>query len=252
MDKFLESFSKVLALGTSGVLSLAVMHELAYFYVIGWHFLTVMGAYDFLLTALHWLPVLIAFSVVLFLIQILGGGRAKETSLSEQASKRWFSNDFRANAHFHVIAILLALLGVFSFFSIPSDSRELPIVYFAAVAYAWYLVCLNLFKKTPRHRAYYAMWLIPVWGMIAFTYGIDDGFRDLRSQKTDYVIALKDDPAEKKVLVLRILDNGVLYKNFDRKRVEFQRWQEIKLLAVEISPTDSRSHGCRIIGFYCK
>lgn len=252
MDKFLENFSKVVAMGTFGVLSLAVMHELAYFYVVGWHFLTLIGAYDFLLTALHWLPLLIVVSLIQFVVQMLGGGSSKEKSGTEQDSKRWFVRDFKANFHFHIVAILLASVGVLGFVFGPSDAREFPIVYFAVVAYTWYLACLYLFRENPESGWYYALWLIPVWGMIAFTLGIDDGHRDLRSQKADYSITTKDDPLEKKVLVLRVLDGGVLYKNLDRKRVEFQRWHDIKLLSVEIAPGDNRSHGCRIFGFYCR
>jgi hypothetical protein len=82
MATSLDNFGKLTAAGSVVLLALAMTHEWAYFSIIGFHFLSLFSAYDYLLTTLSWLPSLLVIWLAMGLFQLLSSPQGQVAPLA--------------------------------------------------------------------------------------------------------------------------------------------------------------------------
>jgi hypothetical protein len=130
----LDKFPTIITASTFFVLVLAVTHEWGYFWVIGTHFQTLMSPSDYLSSGLLWLPYL---GIWCFFVIALSRLQERFKQPEPPPSRYWIVN-FLRSIHFYGLSIIVwALLGFFLL-----STSWAPIVFAAALAYAWLLFFL--------------------------------------------------------------------------------------------------------------
>jgi hypothetical protein len=252
MQDFLEQFPKLLAFSTFAILSIAVVHEWGYFVVVGWHFLALMTPLDYLTAALLWIPATVLIWGFMGLMAYQERVRREAAQLGLAPKLRWFERVTSFNVMFHLFGITFLFSAFVGFFLSTTHTSELAFAYCLALLYAWYFVCKYLVDPIMGNELGLLIHAVPnVVGLI-FTMGVVHGYGDLRSKDpTVYLLRTEEDLDDRRFVVWRNLDKGILGKNLANDRIEFYKWADIKLFSAAAPSPDSRTPSCRYLGFLC-
>jgi hypothetical protein len=251
--RIIEKSPQIFALVTFLVLVLAIIHEFAYFAVVGPQFQSLMTATDYLVSALSWMPTLGIAILVLTILSLAflrwTGGRPVDQMRIESKQYRRFSlvmDTIFGGAFSGAVAGAVILFGN------PYDLRfAQSAVALALVTFFIWLGKREIFENvfTPLVILFVGLFLLLMFN--AYVTGRVDGYLALTNQQNVHNLKLKDSSSETKVSVLRLLSEGVLARKLDEQKVLFYRWDWIEALSLDFVPPDSRSLACRELNFSC-
>jgi hypothetical protein len=225
---YIEKLPAVLA-GFSGIaLLLSVVHEYAYYFVIGDRFLATLTALDFLRLAIYWLPVpIVTFLVGAILGQYLRAHRDQlELRLqSAPASSFELPTFLPKEIDFGVMvtAVVSIIFAIFLFLLFP----ESPTILIGPI----YLICSFLAAKAAKKinkskisKQFFLITFIfaPSFLCFSFLKGIQDAYSDLRRVEPLYV--LDETNSSSKILLLRASEKGVLIRDPNTNMISFKIW----------------------------
>ena len=217
--------------GFSGVaLLLSVIHEYAYYLVVGDRFLATLTALDFLRLAIYWLPA----PVVALLVGVVSGHllRAHRDQLElhlqggppssfEPATFSPKEIDFGVM----VSAVTLVIFATLFFLLFP----ELPTVLIGPILLSFTFFAMKAAKKIDKSKISKQFFLIvfifaPSFLCFSFLKGIQDAYADLRRVEPLYV--LDEMNSSSKILLLRASEKGILIRDPQTNLISFKVWDK--------------------------
>jgi hypothetical protein len=253
MLAFIEKTPQILAGATFLVLVLAIIHELAYFAVVGPQFQSAMTATDYFVSALAWMPLVV--------IVLLGTGlllltlTAWRGDLSHEEAKRHSARYRRATFFMDALFGPAAACGITAsvlLFGNPYDLRAAGgLASIGAISFFFWLRRFEVFARvlTPAVAVFSGF----ILGLILYSYleGRADGYFDLTKPGAVFKLKLAAAPGEASVSLLRLLNDGVLVRSYDGQTVFFLRWDAVRELSRQVEPPDPRSLMCRLFAVRC-
>jgi hypothetical protein len=159
----------------------------------------------------------------------------------------------RKNPNADVFNVSLALtIGVLLLYGVQSLARaqdwsmffaDLFIVLWAILAW----VCLKRFRETVDKlaRPTRALLLItPIAIAVAYTVGVQDGYRDLGTPTELYVVETSKEKL--KIGLLRRFDKGILVRNPLENTNQFMRWEEVRSISHDSAPDKGSRNLCSL------
>lgn len=243
--------AKLIASITFSVLILAFSHEWAYFSIVGEHFQSAMGVYDYFQASILWLPYL-AIALFIYALMTLLEYRARHFNVRPPFSENWFIDYFRADRTMFFFGIVFLLGGAVGFFVVPLGSDligmiELPLFFL------WGIICAYIFSNTRVKEVFtiqmvLAMIFAPMLLLIAVFGGFSDGYKDLQSFTRPYKIKFATND-ESYVQLLRVMDRGLLAREGEVFR--FYKWDEVKSFSRVVQSRETRTMACRLLSYFC-
>jgi hypothetical protein len=264
MKDIIGSLTNTISVVSAAAFVLSVIHETAYFSVVGSKFLSAASLTDYLANALDWLPGAIAILLGYWLVLILSAmasGLAiendKPTPPRPDGPSGWDKIPFPAIA---ILGILFfGVLDAFIYFrSDPADRGWLWGTFVMSFA-VWFFV---LGLAISRAGAFGAMvddelrlivLLLPSLAFGAFLWGLHSGYRDVSRPGELYRLTLKDSQRRnpQDVNVLRAFERGVVLRFPESQSNELVRWDDIRSLGLRRDGQAGKSLGCLKLGWSC-
>jgi hypothetical protein len=257
---------KGIALLSFAILSLTIVHEWGYFWVIGSNFQTVASAYDYLSNSILWLPqnlliILAAASLQLLFRMLLRRSQENVSDADFGLSTKRRQKRFGRNKWTAIASLTGSILfAIATYFFAPPD---LSIVYFMPLLFGYmilYLIVTQTFEDRLRsynQKGFIALLVIPVVLIFDFGLGVDEAHLDIAKFNDTYVLTPKTDTRsdatsnDALVQVLRSFDKGLLLRDPRLERVYFLRWDSIKSLSRPSYSEGTVSRGCKRFPTVC-
>ena len=243
------------AIGSLGVLWLAVVHELAYFGVVAPQFISLMSATDYVASAISWLPSMGFFLVAGFLLSLFmrrAEGFRSDEELSRQVRSTWA-------AWWHVkgpIVFLtwsVLLFGALSLVFLDIYTSGILISFFLAIV--WFKVVEWFFDRDGPLTVSPVFVIVtqgfPALLILVYFHGLVDGYKDLNRFQRTHVFKMKNDDVERNAILLRSLAVGLIVRDAPRGRVTLLKWDDVSAISFRSEAVDTRSLFCRIAGRGC-
>jgi hypothetical protein len=249
-----DKLPQLIAGATFLVLTLAIVHEVAYFAVVGWQFQSLMSATDYLVSALSWMPlVLISFLVVAVLslafVRFTEG--RSPTELRSSTDKRFRVLASVMDTFFGFTAAFAFAVSAILFGNLYQLYLAQGLVAIATVTFLFWLGKFQLFERALTFPIILLLSLLVGLFTISFVAGRGDGYRDLTTNRNIHAVTLKSSPESVNMSVLRLLNAGVLARKPEEQKILFIRWDQIEVLSLEFTKLDTRSLICRLVGWDC-
>jgi hypothetical protein len=234
---FIEQVPHLSAAFTALALLLSVTHDIGYFYVVGYKWLTIQTAGDYLSSAIGWLP----FTLLsCFVGSIVGYGL---TRLRPSRAKRPASTTL-------VVVVGLALLAFVYFFSYPQPEPLISIM----IGGAWIVIASAMLPPVNEQTRKFAGSIIvitigPTIAALFYALGVLDGYDDVSGKLDRYVVEIRQRSDIHEVTVLRELERGILIR--DRQTNYFFRWEDVASVSVVVATPDLTSRACRLSARLC-
>ena len=248
MKNLIDNLGKFIAALSFALLTVAVLHDWGYFWVLGSRFQSIQTPYDHLANAIEWLPLYL----FLFLLSLLftfalhalirkPEGHAFPSGIMEKT--RW--KNARKSAAVSGVGVL-AVLG-----AVLLAPQTVIGVYLAYLLIACYLTALPFVAiRFPPSAVNLFVWSIPPVLIMSFTAGGLDAVNSIDSSRNIYRIVPKDSPPFNANL-LRSLDKGLLMWDGSAQRVILMRWEGLSEISHFITPQDKTPYACRFLQLVC-
>jgi hypothetical protein len=254
MTNFLTTISKSVAVLSFAVLWLGFSYEYGFFNLIGRPLQGLMKAADYISGAIMWLPaVTLAFAVGVgahFVLRRLENFRPESEIKAGYPTRRaaWISRDLPNT----LTAGSIVFVG---FFDLMFGNPYVSLVPFA-LSIVWFLLCKWYFAdsalKDFSRLAFLFIIVAPVFTLIAFWHGLTDGYRALSEIDKVYFVKLVDDEAEKKMQLLRNLDQGLLLRDPVSSKIVFYNWDNVSAFSFVSEVPAQETLFCKLTGYNCK
>jgi hypothetical protein len=252
--KIIEKLPQLITGVSFLVLTLAIVHEISYFALVGPQFQSLMSATDYLVSALSWMPLL---GVVLFLTALATAafarwteGRTHDEMISTSKAYRRFAYP-AMNALFGSTTVFAVAITILLFGNPYVLNASMGLASFGAVTFLFWLKKFEPFGRILTFPVFLIASGLPVLLLLAFVTGRSDAYYDLTFRGNVHAMRLKNSLEAANAVVLRLLAAGVLARKPDEHEIQFYRWDQIETLSVEFTPLDSRSLVCRLLNWSC-
>jgi len=259
MKQIIATITKLTGIVTPVAFVVSVIHDVGYFWVIGWKFQGLAGLTDYLTGILEWLPVAAAGIGAYVLVNLVILNALPETWMKRmrpaQAQNRSVKKFLKILARGGVFIIL----GALSYFVTDVNSTW---VIGTNVCFIWLMVVNLLAWRIDLNEKFgqlgsLAFLLGPMIVTSIFVWGMQRAYFDLTPGGEQYTLW---HPGEGKdaanvasqVKVLRIYQNGVLVRSDATAKNQFFRWDQVKLLELHSSDIGDQPLACIQLGWNCR
>jgi hypothetical protein len=221
--------ANVASIGTAVSFLLSLVHEQAYFYVVGRKFQNFASLSDYLSNVLDWLPaataILVAYVIMnLLLMTLFPGYWAAQQKAAEKSTTR------------EVIARLLTGLamgavGIALGYFAADPASELWVVSsgFFFISFIVVTLVVKLSGQVPGTTWQWVFILGPVAVFAVYMWGLQNGYHDLSQRGQGYSLVRDESPqSADAVNLLRVIERGILVRYPDQEINEFIRWEKIR------------------------
>lgn len=264
----LTDATTLVSLGTTAAFLMSVVHEQAYFLVVGRKFQGIASLSDYLTNVLDWLPAVAGGLIVVILYHLLTeaffggsplGGSAKSKDVPRKPGRASVLGASEKKLGGVIIGLpLMAVAGYFAYgvFSEADPASHLWRLSLAFLLFWIGLVALALLFAGPDFmgRTARALFLLgPPLIVFVFLRGLDSGYGDMRDPAQGYTLVRQGGDAKtpESVSVLKVFDRGILVRWPEQKVSEFIRWDQIHSIRRERDAAAAASAACRRIGWDC-
>jgi hypothetical protein len=249
-----DKLPQVIAGATFLILTLAIVHEVAYFAVVGWQFQSLMSATDYLVSALSWMPLVFVCILMVALLSLtfvrFTEGR-QPTELRSSTDKRFRVLVFVMDTFFGPAAAFGFATAAILWGNLYQLYLAESLMALATVAFLFWLSKFQLFERALTSPIILLLSLLVNLFIVSFVAGRGDGYLDLTTNRNIHAVTLKGSPESVNMSVLRLLNAGVLARKPDEQKILFIRWDQIAALSLEFTKLDTRSLICRLVGWDC-
>lgn len=207
----------------------SVAYEYMYFNVIGREFLSIYSPADFLKLSLYWLP---GFIVIAIFGIAINYGNAKYRMVLYQHDVELADRTFKIPDR--MVDISTAIIFVMSIISIPNMKLE----NIGILLVPGFIILGLLFRKTlaqtimtrtdkPIEALFLFLFLVMLF-VSSFTSGLGNAITDLK--KAGPLYDIKSSAIDARVVVVRNLDKGIVFREDGKKTISFVPWDDVKLL----------------------
>jgi hypothetical protein len=270
LDEWLGRVAPLTALASLASLLIAIVHEYAYFSVIGDHFLSALTTTDFIRSAILWLLPTLLTVLLLNLVGIIVAGISWQAAFRKYDSvstkdfasiarrdldraKAMLSDHRRALGRGRLVIILVGVL----FFGLAVKSAlDGYLVGGVLLALVYFSMLATMFSAPDWRDRYGKIVMIActVIGTLAGLFSMSQltAWSDLHSYTPAYRIDLKENEEQRQVVMLRTIEKGLVFRDPGRNRVELVRWEDIKGIS-RITPSKWAGWPwtCRRLGLWC-
>jgi hypothetical protein len=251
MKNLIDNLGKFVAALSFALLTVTVLHDWGYFWLLGSRFQSIQTPYDHLANAIEWLPLHLAifllslpFSFALYALTGEPEVHAFPSGIMEKT--RW--KGAKKSVALGGVGVLLGVLGVL--LGAPQGGVELPFTV-AVLLFVCYFTLLPLVAvRFPPTAVNKFVWSIPPVLVMAFLAGGLDAVAGIESSSNIYKIVPKDSPPFNANL-LRSLDKGLLMWDGSAQRVILMRWERVSEISHFVAPHDKLPYACRFFQFMC-
>jgi hypothetical protein len=249
MKNLIDNLGKFIAALSFALVTVTVLHDWGYFWVLGSRFQSIQTPYDHLANAIEWLPLHLAIFLLAFLLSFVLralGRKPEEHAFPSGIMEKTRWKNARNSAAFSGVSLLLTALGI-----ILVTTQGVIGVGVAIILFACYMTVSPLVVfRIPPSAVNYFLWFIPVVLIVAFITGGIDALTSIESSSNIYRIVPKDSPPFNANL-LRSLDKGLLMWDGSTQRVILMRWEGVSEVSHFITPNDKTPYACRFLQFMC-
>jgi hypothetical protein len=237
------------------VLSLAFVHELAFYSVIGDRFQALMGVTDYFNSAIGWLPWAVLGMCVAAVLIISERRSANFVSYEEKDAfykqhpmrRFWREGPFIIAAWAAIIGGVVQLL-VGDWYS--RGAFELAFMVLWAKFLRW-LVSHEKIKLSLSKELAILFLFAPAVLFAAYVNGLVEGAESLSKREPIFIGRLKNENQERQWYILRNLSRGLIVRAFDGDRLLFVKWDDVAVLESQFQPPNRSGLACRIAGVFC-
>jgi len=234
---------------------LGFSYEYGFFYLIGRPFQGLMKATDYIASAITWLPaVVLSFAagiVMSFVVRRLEGFRSEDEirAMYPTPLKAWIARDLLGT----IFYITFVIAGFVDFlFGNPYSIPFIPL----AFAIIWFFLCNWFFSHESlrdfSRLARVFILIAPLATLIALWHGFADGYRALSQVENVYLLKLDNDNTEKRLQLLRNLDQGLLFRDPISSKIVFYNWDSITGYSSVAQLPTPETLFCKLTGYDCK
>jgi hypothetical protein len=240
-----DNSTKLAGLFSLALIVFTIAHDWGYFIVIGPKFRSIQTAYDYIASAIEWLPgflaVILPATLISFLVLKLPALNVPDEFGFEgqrKAPPNWPVRIIESAILIFPILFLLLSLP----FSYPSN--------LVALAAAGFFALMNVVYFTIRGSLWVHVMGVVTVVILVFCSGIADGIISTRGTLDAHRLKLKGGESIH-VSLLRSFEKGVLVWNPLQERVQFIRWDQAEELSHRIELNGPAS-GCRFLTWFCR
>ena len=219
---------------------LTVIYEWGYYRAIGPQFQSSVSATDYLTNAILWLP----YSGLMLIILVDFRALKFYTGPSRITGTR------RNWSLAVMLSVVILTFGAIAYFGRPTDM--LPSIW--AFTILWPLLFYLFFPTSTIASSailYGIARALPPFVFAAFALGLQNGYDDLKTARDAYLLKTKQPAEERRIIVLRNLEKGILFRDVPLNRVELHRWDDVVSVSrLAIVASDS-PFVCQRFGWNC-
>ena len=146
------------------------------------------------------------------------------------------------------------ILAVVIFFFIPDFGNIGAISSLITICWFCFVVYLADDLDSPPLSlfSYASILVVPVLALLVYFSGVADAYAKLQlSEQKAYDIRVVGSEMERKFIVLRRFDRGLIIRDPGQKSIEFIRWEEIRTVRKSIDSNMRHSLFCSATGWLC-
>lgn len=254
MNDLIDKLPKLIAAISFTSIIVFVVHEWAYFAVIGSRFLLLFTVYDFISNSLIWVvPTGVLISLGMFITSTFPSFDAPNEmapkSISEETEVPLYT---KALGLLSMMGITICVfLGSF-LGSLSNSTWLLLLVLVVAIivfAIAYIYIKYDLYKEISKFMLVAIMALIII---AAAVFGHDRAYKDVRDEGNIYNIKLINKDSSKDKSVLRIIEKGIIVFDRSSKQIEFIPLKQVLELKRKMPEPNSETLLCSWFNVYCK
>jgi hypothetical protein len=256
MLKVFDSVPKLIATISIFVLTISVLHDWGYFWVVGSKFQQLQTSYDFIANSIDWLPIPALFSVTYAIAMFLG---MKFAAKFKPSPSEGFDSVVQARLgkqqrRGRIVGVILVISLTAILIGLELKYDPLPdwaaystiVVILALTGLALFLLVGNGLQIKIDFWTAFAVFFATLCFGAAFYAGAYSAVDDLYASTSNvYTVELKSN-AIVGVKILRTLEKGLLQYNPLDRTVSFLRWDEVKTLRRQLDEDDDH-----VPSFYC-
>ena len=251
----LKHFPSISALVVGITLALSVLHEWAYFSVIGSEYMFVMRASDYVAAALKWLPTTLGTILIMLIYEMYM--KRVEKGLTEEEIIASSNNPERLrafrNSPYPVLMVLILITGALYFLFIPGKPLNGPIpiaIYVLWLLFIQWVFSNERMSKKIGELGRVVLIFVPLVLILTASDGLNSAEADLRVTDGKYSVLLTK---EKRLdaQFLRSMESGVLLRTPTDKEIVFLPWSQVTKISIAHQNVVSESRACSWFGILC-
>jgi hypothetical protein len=254
LTKLLQIIPTLAAAISFVVLSLAFVHEWAFYYVIGGQFQQLVGITDYFNSAIGWLPwaaLGLCTGAVLNL-----SSRTRDVSPDEKEKFyrahriRWVVD----NVPKWFIFTTLVAAGAFQFLFGDWYVRGALQFFFM---FLWIVLLKSLASQDTiasvvTKELVYVLAFGPMLLCFAYVGGMTEAAETLSQKESSFIGRLKNQYQERDWVVLRALANGLIVRDLAGSRIEYLKWDDVAVFSSKVPQPNRSGLVCRLGGYLCR
>jgi hypothetical protein len=258
MKQIIATITKLTGIVTPVAFVVSVIHDVGYFWVIGWKFQGLAGLTDYLTGILEWLPIaaagigayVLANLVILNTLPDTWMKRMRPAAIRDHSAKELLKI-LAAGSVFVIFAVL------YYFFTNVSDTWVIG----ANICFIWLAIVRILSWRVDLNEKFgqlgsLAFLLGPMIVTSIFVWGMQRAYFDLAPGGEHYTLWRPGEGKDagnvaSQVKVLRIYQNGVLVRSDAEAKNQFFRWDQVKLLELHKLDIGDQPLACLHLGWNC-
>jgi hypothetical protein len=223
--------TNVASIGTAVSFLLSLVHEQAYFFVVGGKFQDFASLSDYLSNVLDWLPaataILVAYAMMSLALEMLFPGW---WAAQQKAAEKYTTREALPRL---LVGFAMGAFGIaFGYFAADPASSDLSILSSSGFFFFWAMVVTLVVKLSGQVVGttwHSAVIFGPVAVFAVYVSGLQNGYRDLSQRGQGYSLVRDESPQSvDAVNLLRVFERGILVRYPDQEINEFIRWEKIR------------------------
>ena len=259
MKQIISTITKLTGIVTPVIFAASAIHDVGYFWIVGWKFQGLAALADYLTATLDWLPTIAAGCVGYLLLSLIfmnaiPAGQMTKPDAPRDRSLKQFLRVLGGVGIFVVCSAACYFLVRLSSIALIGLVFPLGLVWAGVIALCSWRIDLN---ERVGEIGHLALILVPWTVFSIFLWGVQRAYLDLAPGGELYTFVRAGDGKEATTLstsvkLLRIYQNGVLVRSEAEAKNQYFRWDQVRLLELTRPASPNQPFGCIQLGWFCK
>jgi hypothetical protein len=254
MSNLLTVFPAIAAIVSFFVLSLAFVHEMAFYSVVGEKFQSLMGVTDYFSSAISWLPWGVFGFAIATVFHLTDPTRNVPENIKREFYKQHRIRWIWDRSPLWLVTTMVITLGSLQILFGDWYTRGMIelLLFFLWVRIFVYLMRQKNFADALTNEFRYVLLFAPAFLFSAYIGGQAEGAAALSAKEPLYYVKVKGTDRDAEWYVLRVLASGVIARDIaDPNRLFFSKWDHIETFGYPVKQPNRAGLVCRITGNFC-